>query len=999
VETEEVKVANMAFELSEPTVQDKPDDKSESVPSVLIGTKSDWLSRPFELAVASINVPNTTQSMAGIYMYGIDSMTNYYTGDWYNSENNVIDQFMASFELVRWKSIRYRVEMDSTPMIYGPLCVVPLRWDARRGVFVPTSQQVYEIMGLMSSPDAIWLNVNEQKFLEFEVHPLMMLDWYTTGYYLNDTDLEHNTSDFWYALPTLLMINPGYLNKVLTSTSGVVRYKVYANFEGLEFASPVTISPEFRKKRQAKQINNFVACSSYDHPMSYLKRVGEAVGYNYCSPGLANFPAEPVNYEDARCAEHDIKYGVIKTYGERNEADAQLRQSLVRPHVDHDNGRTPWQSLIANAMLAQETWTNIMYNPNDQLELSKKGIEPNPGPPKISLPCLEGGGQEEDKPVTINPYQPDFSIGSGQCEDTEHEAVPSDVKLIFGDMSKRHSILELCRTPGIGYIGELSSANTTFMQIIDVRTYAYRMNQNVADLNHIGYTWIGYFAQFFRYYRGGFNCKLVFFGCSTMTARVRLTLMYGDKILEWGAEPLKAFTSADDITIKGTVVVDFKVPYQACVAWAPVYYFINSEASEPVTEYDQRWSPALNMKLTCLDSSGDIPPTLPFVLFVAADETFEWYMPLAQGGEQPPFQACMNIHEDWGRSHFKNFPQFRGNTENRRRRTVAHNVEDFLERWTNLVVFDTTTQIRSEIDWELPLPVQFSGSSPLDFDWMGSLACLFAGVSGPLEFQVSFTKNQYVVRDADANVIGLQEGGGCLGVAHWPIQYNDSSLDPVWDLHYPESGFSMKVLDQWANHKFSVDNNTYLDVMFTDFFKSLLWGTTTSFQRRIVPFAYDIIQPESDLSTPTSTTLRSIMIRTSKKTQFGYVLPIPHFKYWATNTTLIPTQQEFEAERQRLIAKQEKFIANNKPRKVVGTLNRLKNLKYVEKQRVPIPIAPPVEKLEGTHELIGHQKRVMSQTLYHGRRVEPSNTFIHSTPGVQYDQISTNGGKEKDKNK
>jgi len=376
-----------------------------------------------------------------------------------------------------------------------------------------------------------------------------------------------------------------------------------------------------------------------------------------------------------------------------------------------------------------------------------------------------GGGTSDSRQPLLG------NASSGQNDSDEPELKPN----VFGSLvstsakyplgtgtligpTRAHSLLDYMKIPTLLSFGVLD--NTA--------------NVPVALTGGIGatldYSRICYLSQYFRFWRGSIKYTLVIFGSPFIAARYNVILSYERS----GGAPLGKIANEliKDVTVRGTTQVDVDVPFLSLSNWLPTY-IVSSSLTPPSVFADcvpKLWIMPLQTPI----SSGDVSPTLPFVLYQAAGDDFQ-LRGLINGN---PSQLAVDTIES--QMYVSSFCKSKDemSTGSVPKLPYSADVEitfqDVMSRWTyadsNLFTPIPALDIQGYND---------TGSPPLEwyspvtvFDAFG---CLFGFCSGQVKFKIPWDENSTgasvigVLLD-DNLVVGPTTGTGVL-VASVPDMY------------------------------------------------------------------------------------------------------------------------------------------------------------------------------------------------------------------------------------
>jgi len=132
--------------------------------------------------------------------------------------------------------------------------------------------------------------------------------------------------------------------------------------------------------------------------------------------------------------------------------------------------------------------------------------------------------------------------------------------------------------------------------------------------------WVDYFAQYYRFWRGGIKYRVYLILPPTQSTRVQISLAYAND------SSLVADVSdslSRQITVEGTVIVDFVVPYVRPSPWSTCCPAVLNDDGRDFNQFTVQ--PYLQIVLlTPILTDGDVAPRMQVLVFSAAAEDFEF---------------------------------------------------------------------------------------------------------------------------------------------------------------------------------------------------------------------------------------------------------------------------------------------------------------------------------------------------------------------------------------
>lgn len=845
-------------------------------------------------------------------------------------------QAWINYRLVRWRKIHYKIEMEAQPASYGLLFAMILPWELQQTPIWGTSVNELDVLSLMSYNPTVW-PCNEQKTVELSAPFTSMFQWLYTDPYQIQQDfvppsgsyIETEYDTVFAHMPTLIIGNLTALNEVFSMTTAPLVYRVFFRFEGLEFNMPINIDwvpapPEQEPlhgdscMQSAAQPSDETLDVFYTYFNRILGQMYPEVQLNTTTPEdrRALYSAS-VNLANANEPYMNLlKHISSELAGIKDEiADIKLRlgidenvfeyepRPLIDPDAIHgdscmaDQGDPHSFAPILNhpaALAGAVTLGTCMLGaalaiPYYQYATSQANT--------ISVGQVRSTGElaRQVKTATqsivdtsiseinrnaskanVNPFPADFQVGwTGQVDHSLPFGVdlPTDPREYGGSET---DIVSLCKKPGILLGSSLNAAHPR----IAFQVYWARPQQNDTLTNTFQYriNYFSYISQFFRYWRGTFKLKIQFAGCSMVTARVRISLNYlGDLSAVYSSssttyiQPLLPF---QDVTIKGYTEYCVSIPFIFPYDWAPTY-------PDPSDNYIMTLSPILRLDLLNIQTTGDVTPNIPTVIWFAADDDLQFRFPNPIIGPPPVEQEPIHGESCMWSEFEQKFPPFTGtqtSTYTRKQEVPVTNLMELISRWSQYAYFggDTGGAILTP---DAPYNPFASGGTPgYKSSYLASIAQLYAWFSGDMEFSV-FTRK---ISSVTSTPVIISSTEGDLLVIGWGSRFNDYGDYGAVDPSLPDTGIMFMDCDKWSNARIGVPFMSNFAASPTGWYNRLY----NREQNTQMPIYLDQQSVYCNLMTyqiSLRTSIDRVYYRPGKSYQLMGLLPLPNFAYWMIN--------------------------------------------------------------------------------------------------------------------
>jgi len=892
-ETETTTIQKQTFDLvvSEPLIEEKQLEKTtDGIPAEFI--RNDLFERVFQVIQNQVLVETGSRSITAFPLYSgtIGSSVSYL----FRAGHTIptLATYFANYYYHTWDSITFIIETLAQPMDFGPVAFIVLPFTPKFTIPLNadnTNSAQYDWWSLMSSEHCVILDMCEQSLVEITVTPPKTYEWFTS----DPTNTASFPTDPVYALPVLYCLGFGTSGNV-AKTSSTFAYNVYAKFNGLRFAAPLTIS-------NTTATREFQACS---HWACATSPIFATIGYNHVGPCHGDMVSTPINNLDNNALSHDICFHHARSPSQYQRCDRQLVQDNVRDFKVMGTGERLYAGLANVAISAQMGYRSLFE------DLTQDGdVEANPGPPKMENQIAS---QER---FNINPYPSDFAMRrNGTAMNVCALDDDCDVSYEqFGDPERNHSWKSFIQRPGMFTFGSWSNGTTYKLPMTMGALW------QAAGSGRNGLVPVVYASSFYRWWRGSFKVMIYFFGNAFVTARFRIVLAWGGNSGSEGSRFFVGFPT-QDITVKGFVQHAVTVPYIYPTDWQPV---------EDATAGVQGDGTFPQLFITCIQIingvSTTVAPSIPIVLFLAAGDDFKFKEPIMTMASSviypkessDEFEACSGVRpfEDFKRE-FPPMPGVGGSTSEVHHATQVPDMEDQLMRWSNYETFaGDVGGTRFEFGTEMPPP--FVGTTLGSIIYTNAaqmISSLFYYAGGDQDFSMNLRSVPPEQTGAEAPGYTGPSAGDMLYVSYgYGTSDGNYQYDP--DPSVPDNGAYYMMLQQWTNVRLTIPVKAQIPVLPTAWFNQANFRPGTAGGDPILDSRQ--ISLVSKIETygtgaPTSS-IDSVWFRAGPNFRLMRYLPLPSLIWWTNQLLLLPPAQHAQ---KVLTAQLERTMARALPYKI-----------------------------------------------------------------------------------
>lgn len=296
--------------------------------------------------------------------------------------------------------------------------------------------------------------------------------------------------------------------------------------------------------------------------------------------------------------------------------------------------------------------------------------------------------------------------------------------------TRRHSIMSIISKPTLLYNQDLVSG-FNYLQIATPGIIGPAFS-----LTNGRYSRVDYVAQMFRLWRGSLNFTIIFVSSPFISARYNVILSYLDA--SFAPAGYLGSEIIEDITIRGTTVVNFSVPYLVGTQWSRTAHQISANVIDNPPDYALA-SPAIWLKeINPAFASGDVTPVIPMYLYMSAGKDFEFRSmicpsPVSIPSGEKKFQSQMRVSTFCGYD-----PVFNGSSTFPNAADDDLDVEGMCQRWN--VRSGSSFPVQA-----MPRPPTWNSQSLIDTRTLGGVvscydlwANLFMYFSGQTKLKIPF---------------------------------------------------------------------------------------------------------------------------------------------------------------------------------------------------------------------------------------------------------------------
>jgi hypothetical protein len=488
---------------------------------------------------------------------------------------------ISSFRYIRWKSVDFMLQTLVSPFTYGWFGLTGVPWSTD-GTYNQRDGILSTDFGNLSHDDAMICDVSSGNQFELSI------PWAFTSEWMDTMKLSYSAGAFdpYAAFKRMCSMKLFYIFQAINSLNSTVPAQVngivFCRFSGVEVAGP----------RQTTEISppslRFQSgLKHYDEPENAIFRFQSQVGSIGPTIGVLATGAM------------GILGGGIHNYMNRQ---------------------------VGNAV-------------GDVVS----GVSEAAG--EVMAPFLSENVEEPGEPLTQD------GVEDGESQSTN--VVPS----VFGSMGYSKSVNVLgCGSMGLSGKGHRNSIKRILMKpsFLNFFSIPYNLSTPVQfELDPFGVgqvastadltlqrscSRIRFFGNFFRMWRGTVKYSLVFISSPLVTWKFKILITYGP------TTPVLGDVISQVITVKGSTVYDFAVPYLYVNPWRVCSIDTIFTGTNSVVEM----SPAMYISLAAAPvSSGDVHPNMQVLMYQAAGNDFQFAcpkdpMPYAPG-DAPEFQFQMKV--------------------------------------------------------------------------------------------------------------------------------------------------------------------------------------------------------------------------------------------------------------------------------------------------------------------------------------------------------------------